>query len=330
MKKTALVCNGQRIEDVYGMGRRQRLAALSDLYPQVVSENTFDEHAAGLAEVEAIFSTWGMWPLSAEQLARLPALKFLFYAAGSVQAIAPPLHARGIRVVSGWGANAVPVAEFTYAQILLSNKGYFRNTRSLHDTRKREGAFYGPGNFSVTVAILGAGQVGRAVIRLLKNSALDVLVWDPFLSPQQAAALGVEKVDSLAGAFARAAVVSNHLANVPATRGLITGALIESMPAQATFINTGRGATVVERELIAALRRRPDLVALLDVTDPEPAAPDSPLFDLPNAWLSTHIAGASGHEVVRMADAMIEEFSAWEKGEHLRYEVTAGMLAQMA
>ena len=330
MRKTALFCNSNRIEDVYGMGRRQRLAAVSDLYPQVVSEKTFDDHAAHLAGVEAIFSTWGMWPLSVGQMARLPALKVLFYAAGSVKAIAPPLHARGIRVVSGWGANAVPVAEFTYAQILLSNKGYFGNTRAYHATRQRGGISYGPGNFAVTVAILGAGQVGRTVIRLLKNSALDVLVWDPLLSPEQAAELGVEKVESLAGVFARASIISNHLASVPATRGLITGALIESMPAQATFINTGRGATVVERELIEALRRRPDLAALLDVTDPEPPPPDSPLFDLPNAWLSTHIAGAIGHEVVRMADAMIEEFSAWEQGEPLRYEVTAGMLEQMA
>ena len=330
MRKTALFCNGNRIEDVYGMGRRQRLAAISDLYPEVVSENTFHEHAARLAGVEAVFSTWGMWPLSAEQLARLPALKIIFYAAGSVQQIAPPLHARGIRVAGGWGANAVPVAEFAFAQILLSNKGYFRNTRTYHATRKRDGAFYGPGNFAVTVAILGAGQAGRAVIRLLKNSALGVLVWDPFLPPEQAAALGVEKVASLASAFARASVVSNHLAGGPATRGLITGALIESMPAHATFINTGRGATVAESELIAALRRRPDLVALLDVTDQEPAAPDSPFYDLPNVWLSTHMAGAAGHEVVRLADAMIEAFQAWEKGEPLCCEVTAGMLKQMA
>jgi len=62
MRKTALFCNSNRIEDVYGMGRRQRLAAVSDLYPQVVSEKTFDDHAAHLAGVEAIFSTWGMWP----------------------------------------------------------------------------------------------------------------------------------------------------------------------------------------------------------------------------------------------------------------------------
>ena len=98
----------------------------------------------------------------------------------------------------------------------------------------------------------------------------------------------------------------------------------------ATFINTGRGAQVVEDDLIAALQRRLDLTALLDVTFPEPPDPDSACYSLPNVQLSSHIAGSQNNEVVRMADYMIEEFTRWERDEALRWQVTESMLATMA
>ena len=98
----------------------------------------------------------------------------------------------------------------------------------------------------------------------------------------------------------------------------------------AAFINTGRGATVVESDLAEVLAARPDLTALLDVTSPEPAPADSPWYALENVHLSSHIAGSGGKEVVRMADYCLEEFEAWKAGKPLRYQVTADMLATMA
>lgn len=102
------------------------------------------------------------------------------------------------------------------------------------------------------------------------------------------------------------------------------------MRQDATFINTGRGAQVVEADLVHVLRQRSDLTALLDVTDPELPAPASALYALPNVPLSSHIAGSLNDEVVRMADHATEEFVRWERGEPLRYEVTAAMLDTMA
>ncbi|MCH2660712.1 glycerate dehydrogenase, partial [bacterium] len=67
-----------------------------------------------------------------------------------------------------------------------------------------------------------------------------------------------------------------------------------------------------------------------DVTFPEPPDPDSAFYPLPNVQLSSHIAGSLNDEVVRMADYMIEEFGRWERGEALRWQVTAPMLATMA
>ena len=81
--------------------------------------------------------------------------------------------------------------------------------------------------------------------------------------------------------------------------------------------------------MIETLKNRPDLTARLDVTDPEPPDADSELWKLPNVWISPHIGGSVGDEVVRMADCMIEEFQAWESGEPLRYRITKEVLLTM-
>jgi len=331
MIKTAFICNAPgTIDRVYAEGRKEQVSSISDLYPTVITGENFQDHTEALRDLEAAFSTWGMLNPTEEQFDLLPSLKAVFYAAGSVKGFAEPFLKRGIIVVSGWGANGVPVAEFALAQILLSNKGYFRNTQA-HVSREARGeAFRGVGNFGETVAILGAGMIGRTLIDLLKPFNLKVIVWDPFLSNEKAVELGVEKVSALDEAFQRGLAVSNHLANVPETQGLLTAELFASMRENATFINTGRGATVVEADLIRVFSERDDLTALLDVTYPEPPVSESPFYTMPNVHLTSHIAGSMGDEVVRMADYVIEEFQAWENGQSLHYNVTLEMLSAMA
>ena len=330
--QAAFICDRpESIERVYAQGRRQRIAEITDLYPVVIGSANLQEQAPALAGLQVAFSTWGMPSLTEEQLDLLPSLKAVFYAASSVKRFAEPLLARGIIVVSAWAANAIPVAEFTLAQILLANKGYFRNTLACATPEgRRQVSKEMPGNFGETVALLGAGMVGRALISLLKAFQLHILVWDPFLAQEEAGRLGVEKVATLEEAISRGLVVSNHLANVPETHGLLHGGLLAQMRPNAVFINTGRGATVNEADLAQVLSSRDDLTALLDVTDPEPPEEDSPLYALPNVWLTSHIAGSQGDEVVRMADYMIEEYLAWAAGQPLRYQVTAEMLPRLA
>jgi phosphoglycerate dehydrogenase-like enzyme len=187
----------------------------------------------------------------------------------------------------------------------------------------------GQGNYGETVALIGVGQIARRLIALLKPFNLKVLVVDPYLSEAEAAALGVGKI-TLEDAFRKAYVVSNHLPNLPTLQKVLHGGLFASMRPNATFINTGRGAQVNEPELLAVLKARPDLTALLDVTHPEPPEAGSEFYTLPNAHLSSHIAGSINDEVLRMADYMIEEFSNWRDGKPLRYAVSLEMLATMA
>ncbi len=330
MIKAAFFCNQeQKLQEIYSSRHREQIAQACSLHPVTVNSTNFDQEIDALADLEVIFSTWGMPVLKAEQIARMPKLKAVFYAAGTVKKFATPFLERGVTVVSAWAANAVPVAEFTLSQILLSNKGYFRNMRECMNPSTPKGVSSGLGNNGTTISLLGAGMIGKKVIELLRPFNLRILVFDPFLSPDGAECLGVEKVELL-DAFRRGMVVSNHLANVPETVGLLRREHFAAMPQGATFINTGRGATVVESDLIEVLRERNDLTALLDVTDPEPPTPDSQFHGLPNVFRSGHIAGASGNEVWRMSDLVLEEFESWRNGRNLRYAVTLEMLKTMA
>ncbi|MBQ8897056.1 MAG: hydroxyacid dehydrogenase [Clostridia bacterium] len=282
------------------------------------------------SDTEYLFSTWGMPALTEEQIrACLPKLKAVFYGAGSVQSFARPFLACGVKVFSAWAANAVPVAEYTVAQIVLANKGFFRTMRYTdRDGANAVTAGY-PGNYGAKVGIIGAGMIGKMVIERLKAYRLPVTVFDPFLPDEKAEELGVEKAD-LDTVFSRCTVVSNHLANNAETVGMLCGRLFEKMLPNATFLNTGRGAQVVEAELISVLRSRPDLTAILDVTDPEPPEKDSPLYTLPNCILTPHIAGSIGDEVRRMGEYMTEQHRRLCLGLRTEYEVTAEMLKTMA
>ncbi len=285
---------------------------------------------AQFADTEYIFSTWGMPAFTEEEIrACLPSLKAVFYGAGTVQKFARPFINCGVKVFSAWAANAVPVAEYTVSQIILANKGFFQTMRYTDKPEGKKILANFLGNYGAKVGIIGAGMIGKLVIRMLKAYALEVLVFDPFLPDETAQELGVEKT-SLERIFKECTVVSNHLANNEQTQGMLCGAHFNSMLPYATFINTGRGAQVVEADLIATLKARPDLMALLDVTFPEPPEADSPLYTLPNCILTPHIAGSNGQEVRRMGVYMEEEYNRLISGEPCRYEVTLKMLETMA
>lgn len=284
--------------------------------------------------VEYIFSTWGMLSLTEDEIRKyLPNLKCVFYAAGTVQYFAKPFLACGVKVFSAWMANAVPVAEYTVAQILLANKGYYQSADrySLGEdfNRVRKAVVQYPGNYDTPVGILGVGAIGQLVCEMLKPFRLKVLAYSRSLTEEKATAMGVEKSD-IETIFKTCQVVSNHIADNPRTKGIFTKEHFAAMRPYATFLNTGRGAQVVEKDLADVLSERPDLTAVLDVTWPEPVEKDSPFIGLSNCILTPHIAGSSGNEVWRMAEYMIAEYDRYANGEATLYEVTEEMLERMA
>ncbi len=318
LRAIILCADPATIDYVYTAEQRQLLAELLDLHPGVITPQELND--TDFQDVEVIFSTWGMPSYSTEEWRRMmPKLKPVFYAAGATDGFARPLFAAGIKVISAWQANAIPVAEFCAAQILLALKGYFRNTREIHAGRdwSREAAFTGPGVYGETVALIGAGAIATKVQELLKPFHLNVIIVPSRVE---------RRTVSLEEVFSKAFVISNHLPNRDDNHGVLNGKLFASMRPGAVFINTGRGAQVNEAELCDVLQQRPDLTALLDVTDPEPPAVDSPFYTLPNVQLSSHIAGSINDEVHRMADYMIEELQSFLAGRPLRFEVQESML----
>jgi phosphoglycerate dehydrogenase-like enzyme len=333
MKPVAALCSSElwQLDRVFGQGRREQLAEVTHLLPDILHPDHVVGNRERYQSVEVLFSTWGMTEELAKAVRTLPHLKAFFYAAGSVQGFARPLLENQIQVVSAWAANAVPVAQFTLAQILLSLKAYFRDLREIRLPAhlRFDPHVQAPGILNGTVALLGFGMVGREVARLLRPHGIRILAYAPLLPVEEADREGIRLV-TLAEAFSQADIVSNHLADLPATRGLLTQIHFDLMREGATFINTGRGATLIESDLREVLQKRPDLTALLDVVDPEPLPLDSPWHQVHNAVISSHIAGSIGGEVVRMADLMLEEFKAWRNGQALKYEVTLEMLKTMA
>ena len=315
--------------DVYGQGRRGRVARLTDLYPQVVHAGNFDEHAGALRDVEVIFGTWGMIRFEDRHFRAMPQLKAVFYAAGNVKAFAEPLLEKDVILVSAWEANAIPVAEMCLSQILLSLRGYFRCQRLYREHKRLDVKQYPrSGVNGDTVGMLGLGKIGTRLTRLLATYPLKVIAYDPFLTAERASSLNVERV-TLDEVFERAAVVCNHIPDIATTRGMLGAAQFCRMRDGATFINTGRGAQVVEEELLQTLRDRPDLTALTDVTWPEPPPPDAPHWMLPNLVMTPHIGGTTGDEVVRLADLVIGEYEAWIAGRPLTQRVTKEVFATM-
>ena len=172
-------------------------------------------------------------------------------------------------------------------------------------------------------------MIGRLVRERLRPFDLKVLAYDPFIKPEDAAALGVTLVP-LDVLFRKCDVVSLHTPWLKETEGLITGALLASMKPGATFINTARGAVVREAEMVEVLQQRPDLSAVLDVTDPEPPVANSPLYTLPNVLLTPHIAGSMARECRRMGRYMVEELDRFLTGRPLAWKIDKTKAALLA
>lgn len=334
MNAVFVTTNGQKaIDNAYDSKTQNKLKEELHFFDLVAGKEQLAQKKEDLAKVDYIFSTWGMLDLSKEEIAQyLPNLKAVFYAAGSVQYFAKSFLAQGTRVFSAFAANAVPVAEYTVSQIILANKGFYLSSllykRGDHQAAKAYAQTL-PCNYGVKVGIIGAGMIGKLVIQMLKSYQVEVMVFDPFLPEEKAAELGVTKA-SLEEIFSQCQVISNHLANNAQTVGMLHYGLFSKMKKNAAFINTGRGAQVVEADLVRALKEEPYRTAVLDVTFPEPVQEGHEFYQLDNVFITPHIAGSMGNEVSRMGQYMYEEYCAVQKNASVKYEVTEEMLKTMA
>jgi phosphoglycerate dehydrogenase-like enzyme len=287
-----------------------------------------------LANIEVLIGGWGAATLDAAALDRLPALRLLAYGAGTVKSVVTDeLWARGVAVSSAAAANAVPVAEFTFAAIIMIAKDVFRVRDTYREVRGEQAVMgtgpCGPlGTHGLKVGVIGASKIGRMVLERLRTLDVELALRDPYLDPSEVDELGATPMglDELCG---WADIVTVHAPELPATRHLIDAERLALMRDGAWLINTARGS-IVDTAALEAECASGRLACFIDTPDPEPLPPTSPLWDLPNAVLTPHIAGSMGNEVARMGRLAVEEVGRFMVGEPLHYEVRAEDLDLLA
>ncbi|WP_405590936.1 hydroxyacid dehydrogenase [Streptomyces sp. NBC_01092] len=287
--------------------------------------------AEALARTEVLITGWGCPRLDTDVLTVAPKLRAVLHAAGSVRSlVGEALWKAGVTVSSAVTGNALPVAEYTLAMILLAGKDTFAHRerfRSTH-TYPTQGETAATGNVGRRVGVIGASRVGRRLLELLRPFDFTVLLHDPYVSAAEAAELGAELL-SLEDLLRHSDIVSLHAPDIPETYRMLDGERLGLIRDGGVLINTSRGALVdpeaLTDELVAGR-----LHAVLDVTEPEPLPAGSPLYHLPNVFLTPHIAGSLGNELERLGRIVVEELERVAAGGPLGHEVRLVDLARVA
>jgi D-3-phosphoglycerate dehydrogenase len=212
------------------------------------------------------------------------------------------LSARGIPVTIVGPVSAVSVAEQAMAMMLCLSKKVTQ-----YDQAVRQGNWSVRDSLAIselagkTLLLLGFGRIGREVAKRAQAFAMDVLIYDPFVSSAVAAAAEVVKVDNWHEALGRVDVLSMHLPLSAETRNIIDGEVLRAMKPTAILLNTARGGLVDESALFEALSTRMAAGgAGIDTFATEPLSPDSPLLSLPNVIVSPHSASLTEEAAKRM------------------------------
>lgn len=309
-----------------------RLREAVDIDPSLIAEDFGDPRVREtLAGVDVLITGWGCPRIDETVLEAAPELRAVLHSAGSVKGFATPaVWERGIAVSTAAEANALPVAEYTLAMILLAGKDLFGYRDRLRAARDFPGWAFVPGigNHGRRVGVIGASRIGRRVIELLRPFDLRVSLTDPYVDEAGAAALGVPLL-SLDDLLRTSEIVTVHAPDTPETHHLLDRRALALIPDGAALVNTARGALVDHEALLAELRIG-RLSAILDVTDPEPLPADSPLYDLPNAFITPHLAGSQGNEVSRLGLAVVEEAELFAAGRELGHALDRAVLEHMA
>ncbi len=321
----------------FGEAQWSRLEAVAD----ILSREAFISFGSGeaarlLPEADILFAAWGAPALEPEILSRARNLRLVAYAAASIRPIATPAFwDSGIPITSAVAAMAIPVAEFTYAAIILTGKDVFR-LRDLHRAERgrrgvgvrmdRDTAHLG--NFRRRVGIVGASRIGRLVIEMLVTSGFPVGVYDPFVSADEIVAMGAEPFD-LKDLLSWSDTVSLHAPILPETRHMIGQAELALMRDGAILINTARG-WLVDHAALASEVQSGRLSTWIDTPEPDPLPPQSPFYDLAGAILTPHIAGAMGNELHRLCEAAIAEVERLAEGRPPLHQVLERALDRIA
>lgn len=293
-----------------------------DLSPEAVK--------ATIAGADIAITSWGNTALTEDILDCAPNLKFVMHAAGSVKpVVSDAMWDRGIRIAASTKPLGIGVAETALGFAISASKNFYQCNETIHNGGWNETRSNCKELFEITVGVISAGFVGRHFIKLMNNFGVEILVYDPYLTEEKAAAMGAKKAE-LKELLNKSDIVSIHAPNIPATNNMFNAETLTWMKKDAVLINTARGAVIDEKALYDHMAAGNLKYACLDVFNPEPPAVDNPLRTLKNVILTPHLAGLATNGQLRIGAHSVEEIKRFLNGERLECEVTKDMLATIA
>jgi len=317
--------------------------ALRDLGEVTFRDDEAPLSSEELAELipgyDLLLGGWGTPRLTDEVLAAADKLKLYLHSAGSIKGAVPPaVFDQGIVVTHGAGAIATGVADLSVCFIWMMLRQPHKLDSALKagkswEDSKLAAIGLAPGALGreicgQRIGVLGAGHTGRRFIKLVRALGCDVWVYDPYLSDERAAELGVSKAE-LDDLLSNCSIVSCHLPTTEETHHLIGARELALLSDGAILTNTARSWVMDQDALLSELQSG-RIQAGLDVFDEEPLPLDSPFRQLDNVILTPHIAGGTVEARYRQGQYMVEEIQRFLASEPLKYQVTKQMLDTMA
>lgn len=303
---------------------------INDDVPESVLKEWLLEHSR---HADIIITSWGTPCIDGDILAESEELRMIAHAGGSVKPVTcEAVWERDIRVTSAAAAIGYGVAEYCLGLMLTACKRAFWLAHSTRENKWHENTTDFGGWFELyqqEVGVIGAGHVGRHLIRLLGNFECDVLVYDPYLSAEEASHLGARKVETLEEMFSRARAISLNAPTTESTKGMLRGEHFALLKPGSLFINTARAALIREEEFVRELEKG-HFVACMDVTEVEPPPPEHPFRHLPNVALTPHIAGAVAENQLRMGTFVTDEIENFCQDKPAIYGVSLEDLKRLA
>ncbi|MFO1128683.1 MAG: phosphoglycerate dehydrogenase [Rhodospirillales bacterium] len=219
----------------------------------------------------------------------------------------PAATARGIVVMNTPFGNSITTAEHAISMMMALARQIPQANASTHAGKWEKSKFMGVELAGKTLGIIGCGNIGSIVADRARGLKMKVIAYDPYLSPQRADDLGIEKVD-LDTLYRRADVVSLHAPTTDATRGMINAESLAKMKPGVRLINCARGALVVEADLKQALDSGHVAGAALDVFAVEPAK-DSALFGMAQVVATPHLGASTTEAQEKVALQVAEQMA---------------------
>ena len=273
------------------------------------------ELTAELADANVIVANRERTVITDALLATLPKLELIVTSGmrnASIDVAAA--NARGI-TVCGTSTLGYPTAELTWTMILAFMRSLPKEVASLAAGGWQTSV--GMGVRGKTLGIIGLGRIGSDVAKVGQAFGMNVIAWSRSLTPEKAAAMGVECV-TMDELLARADVATIHLLLNKDTKGFIGADKLAKMKSTALLVNTSRAQLVDTAALIAALKAGTLGGAALDVYDREPLAADDPIRSAPNTLLTPHLGFVMAENYAITFSQGLENIIAWLDGKPTR------------